>query len=551
VTSRTSSFFFKNKNVPIKQIGAELNVSTILEGSVRLSGDTLRVTAQLVQVEKDFHFWSQTWDRKLANIFQIQDEISLLIADKLREHLGHFEIQEHLVDKQTDHLGAYQLFLKGLFHFRKWNPADVQTAMHLYEKALLLDPSHAQSMIGLADCYSFLATTGFMPFKDAWAKSAELTDKGLALNDQLADGYYQLANIHFFTACDYAGAFKATLKAIECNPNYVEAQQYLSFLYLLVGKKSKARQHLNVAVAIDPLSPETLFHNAYFDYMNEVYASALKKLDRCLDQNPGNIPAHTVKCYCLLKLGRYEEVLNYFNQLPAEVVAPGDKLGITTVAHTLKNDVNEAATCLKELTGHVATAEGFRASAYLLFVYAASGEKEKAFQWIGKAIESKSPLLLIYFVDPLVHSLKADPRYAQFQKIIFSQTATHKVKKKSKALLSDEAIARYTLRLNKYVQEEKPYLDPGLSLRALAERIGMHPNQLSWLLNESIGKNFNDFVNHYRVEAFKQFVKDPNNAHLTLSGLAYESGFNSKTVFNACFKQQNGLTPKQYLKQQQ
>jgi AraC-like DNA-binding protein len=307
---------------------------------------------------------------------------------------------------------------------------------------------------------------------------------------------------------------------------------------------------LKIALTIDPLSPETLFFSAYFDYMNEDYAGALKKLNRCLAQNPGNIPAHTVKCYCLLKLGHYEEVLDYLDLLPAESVAPGDRLGLTAVAHTLKNDGNQAAKYLEDLTGHAATAEGFRASAYLLFVYAASGEREKAFQWISKAIESKSPLLLIYFADPLVESLKADPRYAQFQKIIFPETATCQVKKYRKALLSEEAIARYTHQLKNHVQEKKPYLDPGLSLRALADQLGMHPNQLSWLLNESIGKNFSEFVNHYRVEAFKQLAKDPGNAHLTLSGLAYESGFNSKTVFNTYFKQQTGLTPKQYLKQQ-
>jgi tetratricopeptide (TPR) repeat protein len=118
---------------------------------------------------------------------------------------------------------------------------------------------------------------------------------------------------------------------------------------------------LKIALTIDPLSPETLFFSAYFDYMNEDYAGALKKLNRCLAQNPGNIPAHTVKCYCLLKLGHYEEVLDYLDLLPAESVAPGDRLGLTTVAHTLKNDGNQAAKYLEDLAGHAATAEGFRA----------------------------------------------------------------------------------------------------------------------------------------------------------------------------------------------
>ena len=549
VTSRTSSFFFKNKNIPLRQIGAELSVSTILEGSVRLSGNTLRITAQLIQAEEDFHFWSETWDRKPENIFDIQDEISLLIAEKLREHLGHFEIREHLVQKQTDNFTAYELSLKARFRRRTWNPTDTKAAISLYEQALGLDPDHAESILGMADCYSFLATTGFLPFEEAWTKATELTYKGLALNDQLADGHYQLANLHFFTRCDYPGALQATLKAVALNPNHVEAQQYLSFLYIMVGEKSKAQQHLDIALSIDPLSPETLFFSAYFDYMSEAYPAAIRKLDRCLEQNPGNIPVHTVKCYCLLRMGRFDEVLAYFEH--PEVVAYGDRLGLTALAYTLKNDRANAAKNLEELIAHIGTPEGFRVSAYLLFIYAASGEKDKAFEWVRMAIEHKSPLLLIYFVDPLVDSLKSDPRYAQAQKVIFPRLDTAEITKAKKVLLNDKLSRTYIARLSDHIREQRPYLDPDLSLRSLAAQIDIHPNELSWLLNERMGKNFSEFVNHYRVEAFKQLAQSPENAQLTLSGLAYESGFNSKTVFNTYFKKQTGLTPKQYLKELQ
>ena len=113
VTSRTSSFFYKGQNKPIKEIGDDLNVSTILEGSVRLAGSQVRITAQLIDVAEDYHFWSETWDKALDNIFEIQDEVSLMIAEKLREHLGHFDIQEQLVEKQTDNIDAYSYSLKG------------------------------------------------------------------------------------------------------------------------------------------------------------------------------------------------------------------------------------------------------------------------------------------------------------------------------------------------------------------------------------------------------------------------------------------------------
>lgn len=548
VTSRTSSFFFKNKNIPIKQIGTDLNVSTILEGSVRLSGNTIRITAQLIQAEKDFHFWSETWDRKLENIFEIQDEISVLIAERLREHLGHFEIEEHLVQKQTDNLNTYELFLKARFHFRKWNPIDIKIAIGFYEQAIGLDPNHAESILGLADCYSFLATTGFLPFEEAWKKAAALTQKGLKLNDQLADGYYQLANLHFFTKCDYSEALKSTLKAIEINPNYVEAQQYLSFLYIMVGEKDLAFQHLKIALEIDPLSQETLFFSSYFDYMNDAYSEALEKLNRVLDHNPKNIPAHTVKCYCLLKLERYDEVINYFEHLPNEIQVPGEKLVLTALAHALKKDFAIATKFVEEIIKHGATPDGFRTSYFLFLIYAALGENNKAFEWVENAIRIKSPLLLIHFVDPLINSLKTDPRYAEYQKIIFPDRIIKETKKRKKELLDVVSAKAYSSRLLDYINKNKPYLDSNLSLRSLASQIDIHPNQLSWLLNENIGKNFNDFINHYRVNTFKTLSKDPKNSHLTLMGLAYDSGFNSKTVFNTSFKKETGLTPKQFSK---
>ncbi len=548
VTSRTSSFFFKNKNIPIPHIAKELNVSAILEGSVRLSGDTIRITAQLIQAEEDFHFWSETWDRKLVNIFEIQDEISLLIAEKLREQFGHFEIQEHLVEKQTDNIDAYEYSLKAKYHFNKWNPEDIRIAISLYEKALELDPQHTESYLGLAQCFGFMATTGFIPAEEGWGKTIQLTHHALLLNDQLPGVHYQLGHLAFFTACDYKESFKRMRKAIDIQPNYVEAQQFMSFLCILAGEKEKSLHHLDIALSIDPLSQETLFFKAYFHYMLEDYTTSLEQLDKCLKHNPKNIPVHTLKCHCLLKMGRVDEVLHYFDRMPADIVIPINKLGLSGMAYAIKMDSKNAATSLAQLLEEAKGPDGFNAESYLFLLYAVMGDIDHAFECVRRGIEKKSSLLLFRYPDPLVDTLKDDPRYKEFHNILYQIEDNIEKTKKKKEILDENEVEMYSTRLMNHIHKEKPFLDPDLSLRSLAEQIDIHPNQLSWLLNESMGKNFNEFINHYRIEAFKQISKDPGKAHLTLIGLAYESGFNSKTVFNTYFKKETGMTPKEFLK---
>lgn len=549
VTSRTSSFFFKGRNIPIPEIGNDLNVSTILEGSVRLANKQMRITAQLVDVVNDFHFWSETWDRELENIFEIQDEISLIIADKLREHFGHLEIQEHLVEKQTDNIDVYEYYLKAKFLRNKWNPEDVKKAIALFEKALELDPNHYKSHVGLADCYSFMGTTGFMSFETAWGKTIKYTNQALELNSRSSGVQYQLSNQAFFIECDYGKSLREMKKAIEINPNNAEAQQFLSFLYIIAGEREKALDHLEIAYCLNPLSDETHFFRAYYHYMIEEYSRSLELLDICLSSNDKNIPAHSIKPLCLLKLGRYDEVISYFDHIPADVVIEGEKTGAIGLAYSLKKDTVNASKYLEILSAQAKEAFGFTEDSYLFLMSAVNGDKDKAFEWVVQAIEKKSSLLLLRYTDPVAASLRNDPRYEPLKLSIYRTDSNEAPVKHKSPLLDSGTIAEYTSRLITHISETKPYLNPDLSLRDLANQIDIHPNHLSWILNNSIGKNFNECINSYRIEAFKSIAKAPENENLTIEGLAYESGFNSKTVFNTYFKKETGLTPKQFLKQ--
>ncbi|MEZ5023652.1 MAG: adenylate/guanylate cyclase domain-containing protein [Chitinophagales bacterium] len=550
VTSRTSSFFFKNKNIPIKQIADELNVTTILEGSVRLSGDTMRITAQLIQAEEDFHFWSETWDRKLENIFEIQDEISLLIAEKLREHLGHFEISEHLITQSTKSITAYEYCLKAQFQKNKWHPNAVENAVILYDEALKIDPNYTDAIVGKADCYSFLGTTGFMSFEEAWGKTIEYTNQAFALNDQSSGVYYLLSNQAFFIECDYAKSLSHMKKAIEINPNYADAHQFISFLYIIAREKESAQYHLDIALSINPISEETSFFKAYYHYMIGDYSIALKMLNHCLAINQKNIPAHSIKTLCLLKIGEYDTVLSYFDDVPKDVIIKGEKTGSIALAYAMKKDKVNTATYLNLLKEQSKAPNGFTADSFLFSMYTVLGEYDKAFEWVDSAIENNSSLVLLRYSDPLADALTKDARYMHYHSRLYPKTQPSSSTSTKKALLDVSSIRIYRSQLLNLFEEEQTYLNPDLSLRSLAEQLEIHPNKLSWLLNESFNKNFNEFVNHYRVRAFKELAKYPNNAHLSLLGLAYASGFNSKTVFNTYFKKETGLTPKQFLQQQ-
>ena len=547
VTSRTSSFHFKNKEIPISEIAKTLDVSIVLEGSVRLSGKVIRITAQLIQAEEDFHFWSETWDRQMENIFEIQDEISMLIADKIRENFGHLELQDHLVKKQTDNINVYEYSLMARFHKNKWNAEDIKISEEYYKRALELDANHVESIVGLSDVYSFMAMTGVMSFIEAWGKSSELVGRAFKLDPQNPEIYYQKANSSFFTDCNYSEAFAHTRKAIQLKPNFVEAQQFMSFFYILSGNKEKAKEHLEIALGIDPLSQETQFFSAYLDYMTENYSDALVKLNDCLHVNPKNIPAHSVKCLTLLMLGRYDEVIHYFDDIESGGIVEAERIGAVGLAYALKGDQKNTEKYLKILQENAKSPDGFASDAFVFVIHAVLGDMEKAFDWIQSGIETKSSLLLLRYADPIIAPIKAAPRYTKFHKILFPSSNNLESKKRKKALLDEDAALLYKSTLLDYLAEKKPYLDSSLSLRSLADQIQIHPNQLSWLLNDSIGKSFNEFINSYRIEAFKQLAKDPKNANLTLIGMAYDCGFNSKTVFNTYFKKETGLTPKQFV----
>ncbi|MCR9066283.1 MAG: AraC family transcriptional regulator, partial [Cytophagales bacterium] len=285
VIARTSSFTFKNKNIDVRTIGEQLGVSTVLEGSVRKAKNRVRITAQLVSTNDGTHFWSKNFDRDLEDIFAVQDEISLHIADKIRENFGHLNIQEHLIEAPTQNIEAYDLYLKGRFEHLKWDGQGIRNAVNLYEKSVKIDPSFALPYFGLAFSYAMYGSWGNN--RTILKLSEENLSKGFKLDKQSYVGYFSKGELYFWGYWDFINAHKSFQKALQLNPSYTEAEECLSELYTAVGYFEKALWHADNILRINPLSPNHYFTKANIHYLKEDYTKALECIETSLSINPG------------------------------------------------------------------------------------------------------------------------------------------------------------------------------------------------------------------------------------------------------------------------
>ncbi|MCB0662763.1 MAG: tetratricopeptide repeat protein, partial [Saprospiraceae bacterium] len=283
------------------------------------------------------------------------------------------------------------------------------------------------------------------------------------------------------------------------------------------------------------------------------YEEALPIVNKLLQAIPHHTNSYCLKGTILNRLGRYEEAIEHYQTVPVSADRTAVYYAGIGMVYAASGQLEKAASFLRKYQEdpqnlHLSSEENPEA---IINIYL--GNFDLAFEAIEKDIAAGKYYLNFYKEIPAFTLLQDDPRYSIFNSILPS--AGHKLVEKSldnseakKSLLDKKQIEHYSKLLLEHMAHSKPYLDTGLSLSLLAEQLEISPNQLSLVLNEGLGNNFNSFVNDYRVEEFMNIAKDPQRAHMTLVGLAYDAGFNSKTVFNTYFKQKTGLTPSQFLK---
>lgn len=547
VTSRTSSFFFKNKNLPIQEIGKALGVSIILEGSIRLSGNMMRITAQLIDVDDDFHFWSETFDRSMENIFSVQDEISLFIANRLREHIGHFDIEDQLVETLDIPLNNYKLYLKGKFHLMKLNLPETEKAIGIFKEVIKKQEGFTLAYLGINQAYAFLGTMGLMPSLDAFSLAKPFLDKALELDESLPESQLNLSWISCYQNWDLNKAYEHINRALEIRPT---DEMYLTMSNFLTieGKLDDAQTYLEKALEIDPLSAMNVHYKGFLYYLKEDYDQAISWLSKSLDLKEDlPFPPLYIGLSYVLK-GQPEKALEYFQSLAINNSGDLTKLGGTTLAFAALNNNIEVSSGIKKLEACLESDSMGSAMNFLILIKAKLQHYEEVFDLIENGISYRLPMMMLLYTEPILKPLHQFPAFQELVRKALGPTTSFnaETRRYKKTLFSKEELNSNVTRLEALMLNDKLFLDPELTIGHLAESLELPSNYVSQLLNEGTQKNFSEYINEYRLETFKTKVKDPSQQHLTILALAYDSGFNSKTVFNTRFKKSMGITPRAY-----
>lgn len=549
VTSRTSSFSFKGTKHTISEIAKQLNVSIILEGSVRLSGTSARITTQLIEGENDFNFWSETFDRDISNIFQVQDEISLIIADKLREHLGHFELKEHLIDFYDVPLEIYKKYLKGRFYMMKLDYTNTLKAISILEEVIEESPDFPLPYLDINQGYTFMGTMGIIPSFEAFTKAQPFLEKAIELKEDLPETQLNLAWINCWQKWDLKQAYVHLNNALSEKPT---DSMYITMANLLTieGKLDLAMKYINKALDIAPFSSVNVNYKGFLFYMMEQYDKALPYFKQSLLIQP-ELPFPVVFIgACDLLAGNLQEGLNYFENLPEDSSGFLSKLGGTAISHAMMGNISEANEGISKLETFFGTPSEANALNFITLCHIQLNNIEKAMELINQSVENHFPMVLLLPTEPLAKPLHELPAFKTImQKLIGSDNREEPQRKYKKLLFKDQELKKYKTRLIDLMEQKDLYLDPELTLRSLAEYMNLPANHMSQLLNKGFNQNFTEYVNTFRLEHFKKLLQTTDSHHLTVLALAYDSGFNSKTVFNTFFKNKEGITPKAYWNQ--
>jgi len=307
VAGRTSSFSFKGKNQDLRLIGEQLSVNHILEGSVRKSGNKLRITAQLIKVADGFQLYSEKFDRELEDIFEIQDEISLAILNAIKIKLFPEE-KETVLKRYTDNVEAYQLYMQGRYLVYKYNGTEAfLNGIKYYEEAIKIEPGFALAYAGLAYCYMELSMDSLLPPEQCVPQMYHAVERAMELDDTLAESNLALANLRIFSEWNFKAASDLYQKALKINPNNPQGNRLYAYYLMNTGNLEDAYKHATIAYDLDPFSLMGNWEVAWIFIFSQQYGKGMEMGKRLIQMEPAFFGGHYIVGSVLMFEKRYDE----------------------------------------------------------------------------------------------------------------------------------------------------------------------------------------------------------------------------------------------------
>jgi TolB-like protein/Tfp pilus assembly protein PilF len=407
VASRTSAFTFKGRTVDVQEVGRRLNVGAIVEGSVRKEGSRLRITAQLVDAANGFHLWSEAYDRELKDVFAIQEEISRAIVDALKIRLTAGDGGLRATHRTSDP-EVYSHYLRGRYLWNQRKEAALRNAIEEFEAALAIDPGFAAAQAGLADAYVVLPVFSSIAMAEVIPKAKAAVLRALELDPGLAEAHATLGTIKTYYDWDWAGAEREYRTAIELNPSYASAHQWLSEHLQITGRFDEALAEARQAQSLDPLSPviglvlgSALVHVGDLTGALDAFHAALE-----LDPNFGDLYTDIGTLY--LSQRKYPEAIGALERAAAYTRSPTarGKLGFALAA---AERTEEARAILRSLEQERRT--DFIPASSIAMVHLGLGEKGLALDWLEKSRDDHDWEMPWLKVESIWETLRGEPRY--------------------------------------------------------------------------------------------------------------------------------------------
>jgi TolB-like protein/class 3 adenylate cyclase/Tfp pilus assembly protein PilF len=410
VIARTSIIRYKGLTKPVLEIGRELNVGTVLEGSVRVSGKRLRITAQLIDTGTEEHLWSETYDRNLEDALTIQSEIAKRIAKALKIRVLHSETL-HLERKATGIPEAYSLYLKGRHSLNKRTENELKNAVQHFKNSIKQDPKFALAYTGLADAYSILASYSleYVPPKEGFPKAKIAVEEALSIDEHLAEAHASLGLVKFYYEWDWNGAEAEFKKALELNSGYAQAHQYYADFVKSFGRFDEALEEMKKALTLDPLSYSINTGIGHVLYLSRKYDLAIDQYRKVVESDPAFVPARLWFGRPYMQKGMFKEAIQQSEE--AVKLANESTVSLATLgqAYASAGNKGDARKILDRLLER--SKKQYVPSYWIALVQMSIGNKDEAFAWLEKAYNERSSWLVWANVEPRFDTLRSDPRF--------------------------------------------------------------------------------------------------------------------------------------------